>query len=44
MVTDNYIAAEEIQHQNWQNFIERVLEVCHSKEVGSAIKPLKIFC
>ena len=26
-VTDDYIAAEEIQNQNWQYFIERVLQV-----------------
>ena len=28
LVTDNYLAAEEIQNQDWQYFIERVLEVC----------------
>ena len=38
VVTDNYIAAEEIQNQNWQYFIERVIEVCKSKEIGSTIK------
>ena len=43
VVTDNYIATEEIQNQNWQYFIERVLEVCHSKEVGSTIKPTEDF-
>ena len=43
MVTDNYIAAEEIQNQNWQYFIERVLEIRHSKEVGSTIKPTEDF-
>ena len=43
LVTDNYIAAEEIQNQNWQYFIERVLEVCHSKEVGSTIKQTEDF-
>ena len=37
-VTDDYIAAEEIQNQNWQYFIERVIEVCKSKEIGSTIK------
>ena len=42
-MTDNYIAAEEIQNQNWQYFIERVLEVCHSKEVGSTIKQTEDF-
>ena len=25
MATDNYLAAEEIQNQDWQYFIERVL-------------------
>ena len=43
VVTDNYIAAEEIQNQNWQYFIERVLEIRHSKEVGSTIKPTEDF-
>ena len=28
VVTDNYIATEEIQNQNWQSFVESVLEVC----------------
>ena len=42
VVTDNYLTAEEIQNQNWQYFIERVIEVCKSKEAGSTIKP-KIF-
>ena len=37
-VTDHYLAAEEIQNQNWQYFIERVIEVCKSKEIGSTIK------
>ena len=26
-VTDDYLAAEEIQNQDWQYFIERILEV-----------------
>ena len=30
-VTDNYLAAEEIQNQNWKYFIERTIEVCKSK-------------
>ena len=34
-VTNDYIAAEEIQNPNWQYFIERVIEVCKSKEIGS---------
>ena len=32
-VTDDYIAAEEIQNQNWQYFIERVIEICKSKRL-----------
>ena len=42
-MTDNYIAAEETQNQNLQYFIERVIEVCKSKEVGSSIKPTENF-
>ena len=37
-VIDDYIAAQEIQNQNWQYFLERVIEVCKSKEIGSTIK------
>ena len=39
VVTENYLAAEEIQNQNWKWFIDRVIEVCKSKEAGSTIKP-----
>ena len=35
-MTDHYLAAEKIQNQNWQYFIERVIKVCKSKE---KIKP-----
>ena len=42
-VTDDYLAAEEIQNQNWQHFIERVIEVCKSKEIGSTIKKSEDF-
>ena len=42
-VTDDYIAAEEIQNQNWQYFIERVLQVCKAKEVGSTITKSEYF-
>ena len=42
-VTDDYIAAEEIQNQNWQYFIERVIEVCKSKELVAQLKNLKTF-
>ena len=42
-VTDNYLAAEEIQNQNWQYFIEGVIEVCKSKEANSTIKPTEKF-
>ena len=31
VVTDNYLAAEEIQNENWQYFIQRTIEVCKSK-------------
>ena len=28
LVTDNYLAAKEIQNQDWEYFIERVIEIC----------------
>ena len=37
-VTDDYIAAEKIQNQDWQYFIKHVIEVWKSKEIGSVIK------
>ena len=37
-MTDDFIAAEEIQNQNWQYCIGRVIEVCKQKEAGSTIK------
>ena len=43
LVTDNYLAAEEIQNQNCQYLIERVIEVCKSKEAGLTIKPTEDF-
>ena len=49
LVTDNYLAAEEIQNQDWTRilfvlyFIERIIEVCKSKEIGSSIQPDKEF-
>ena len=42
-VTDDYIAAEKNQNQNWQYFIEGVLEVCKAKEVGSTIRKSEDF-
>ena len=42
-VTDDYIAAEEIQNQNWQYFIERVLEACKARVVGSTIRKSEDF-
>ena len=33
LVTDNYLAAEEIQNQDRQYFIERVIEVCKFSDV-----------
>ena len=38
-VTDDYLATEEIKNQNWQYFIERVIEVCKYDK-----KNLKTFC
>ena len=38
VVTDDYIAAEEIQNQNWQYFVESVLEVCRAQEIGKTIR------
>ena len=43
IVTDGYIAAADIQNQNWQYFIERVIEVCKSKEIGSTIRKSEDF-
>ena len=34
LVTDDYLAAEEIQNQDWEYFIERVIEVCKFDGVG----------
>ena len=42
-VTDDYIAAEEIQNQNWQYFTERVMKLCKSKEIGKTIKQSEDF-
>ena len=32
LVTDNYLAAEEIQNQDWEYFIERIIEVCNASQ------------
>ena len=37
-VTDCFIAAEEIQNQNWQYHIEQVIEFCYNKEIGKTIR------
>ena len=42
-VIDDYIAAEEIQNQNWQYFIEQVLKVCKDKEIDKTIKKSQDF-
>ena len=42
-VTDDYNAVEEIENQNWQYFIEHVIEVCKSKEIVSTIKKSEDF-
>ena len=41
LVTDNYLAAEEIQNQDWQYFIERVIEVRNFNDV--TMKPNEEF-
>ena len=33
-----FIAAEEIQNQNWQYYIEQVIEFCYNKEIEKAIR------
>ena len=33
-----FIAAEEIQNQNWQYYIEQVIESCYNKEIEKAIR------
>ena len=38
VVTDDNIAAEEIQNQNWQYFNESVLEVCRAQKIGKTIR------
>ena len=42
-VTDDYIAAEESQNQNWQYFIKQVLEVCKDREISKTIKKITWF-
>ena len=37
-VTDDYIAAEEIQNQNCQYFVKSVLESCKLNNIGRTIK------
>ena len=37
------IAAKEIQNQNWQYFIEQVLEVFKDKEIGKTIRKSQDF-
>ena len=39
-LTNNYLAAEEIQNQDWQFFIERILEVSHNQ---NSISPQETF-
>ena len=38
VVTDDYIAAEDIQNQNWQYFVGSVLKVCRAQEIGKTIR------
>ena len=37
-VTDDFKAAEEIQNQNWQHYIDQVIEFCHNKEIRKTIR------
>ena len=37
VVTEDYIAIEKIQSQNWQYFVESVLEACRRKNSGETI-------
>ena len=32
LVTDNYLVAEEIQNQDWEYLIERIIEVCNASQ------------
>ena len=36
-VTGDYITAGEIQNQNWQYFVESVLEISRLNEIGKTI-------
>ena len=38
VVTDNSIATEEIQNQNWQYFVEPVLDVFKKNDIGKTIR------
>ena len=40
-ITDDFIAAEEIQNQNWQHYIEQVIEFCPNKKIGKTIRTPK---
>ena len=37
VATDDYIATEKIQSQNWQYFVESVLDACRANSVGEKI-------
>ena len=43
-ITDDYVALDRIQNQNWQYLIESILDACKSNNSGEAneIKKLKI--
>ena len=42
VVTDDYIALEQIQSQNWQYFVESVLDSCRAKNAGETIKKAQV--
>ena len=37
IVTEDYIATEKIQSQNWQYFVESVLDACRRKNSGETV-------
>ena len=37
VATEDYIAIEKIQSQNWQYFVESVLEACRRKNSGESL-------
>ena len=38
VVTDDYIALEEIQNQNWQYYVQSILDACRANSLGEKIR------